>query len=208
VAELAVPIKQVRNDQRLSWLRPAVTAGLLVPLLVLFFRWRMGLLDADPIAEALNQFGLLALVCLIASLACTPLKLLFGWTWPLRVRKELGLFAFYYALAHFTVYLVFDKNLALGAALDDVIKRKFILVGFLAFLVLIPLALTSTAAAIRRMGVQKWQRLHRLSYAAGILGALHFYWRVKSDVSEPLVYAGVLALLMAVRLVYRKQSKG
>jgi len=196
----------VRKAAPLSWLKPAVITGALVPLSVLFFRWQMGFLDSDKVSEILNYFGMLALIFLIASLACTPLKLIFGWTWGLRIRKELGVISFFYALGHFIVYFLFDKSLSVGAAIEDVLKRPFILVGFLAFLILLPLAMTSTARAVRRMGAKNWQRLHRLVYLAGILGALHFYMRVKSDVREPLLYAGVLGILLLARVIYRNTS--
>ncbi len=193
----------------LPWLKPGLVAGGLAPLAALAALGATGQLGADPIATALNRLGLMALVLLIASLTCTPLKLFFGWTWPLRIRRALGLLAFTYVAAHFLLYAVIDQGAKLGDLVADVVKRPFITVGFLAFVLLIPLAWTSTDAAVRRLGFTRWQKLHRLTYVATSLGALHFFLRVKKDVSEPLVYIIILAGLFGVRLIdrYRAGSK-
>jgi methionine sulfoxide reductase heme-binding subunit len=183
------------------WLKPAVFVGALVPLAAILLRATTGALGADPIAEALNLLGLVALIFLVASLACTPLKTLLGWTWPIRIRRELGLFAFFYALVHASTYLGLDQGFDFRAVWADVTKRKFIFVGFAAFLLLIPLAATSTRAAVRRLGFVVWKRIHRLAYLAATLGAIHFFWRVKRDTREPLAYAAVLTLLLLVRVV-------
>jgi methionine sulfoxide reductase heme-binding subunit len=189
------------RTEPLSWLKPAVFTGSIVPLTVLAIRAAEGLLGADPVAESLNQFGLLALVFLIAALACTPLKLIFGWLWPMRLRKMLGLFGFFYAAMHFLTYIVLDRQLNFSEVLADILKRKFIFVGFAAFVLLIPLALTSTQNAIRRMGAKKWQRLHKLAYVSAILGLIHFFWRVKVVGDEQYVYAGILFVLLLARLI-------
>lgn len=185
---------------RYPFLLPAVIVGSLVPFVSLAERLRRHLLGANPVAELLNQLGLLALVFLCASLACTPLKLMFGWTWPMRIRKTLGLFAFFTALAHFLVYFVLDQGTAIGAVLADIVKRPFILVGALALLGLTPLALTSTRRAVQRLGFARWKRLHRLVYAVAVLALIHFYWRVKADHSLPVAYALLLAALFAIRV--------
>jgi sulfoxide reductase heme-binding subunit YedZ len=182
------------------WLKPGVFAGAIVPLLALLVRARGGDLGANPIAEALNELGLMALVFLLASLACTPLKALFGWVWPIRLRRMLGLFAFFYAFLHALTYAALDQRWNLRAVLTDVTKRGFIALGFVAFLLLSPLAATSSAFAVRRLGFVRWKRLHRLTYVAGVLAVLHFLWRVKLDLSEPLVYSFTLALLFVARL--------
>jgi sulfoxide reductase heme-binding subunit YedZ len=182
------------------WLKPAVFAGSLVPLGELGYRWASHTLGANPIAEALNRMGLTTLVFLMAALACTPLKLAFGWTWPARIRRMLGVFAFFYGALHFTLYAALDQVLDFHAILADIVKRNFILVGFLALLLMAPLAVTSTDGMVRRLGFPRWKRLHRLAYVAGVLGVVHFIWRVKRDVTEPGVYAGVLALLLGMRL--------
>ncbi len=185
----------------LPWLKPAVLAGGLAPLALLAFQGAQGTLGPNVIESVLNQTGLLALVFLVGSLACTPLRLLLGWSWPARVRRLLGLLAFAYAVLHFLTYAVADQGLALGPILEDIAKRPFITVGFVALVLLVPLAVTSTNASVRRMGFPAWQRLHRLAYVAAALGVVHFFWRVKKDTTEPLIYGLVLAALLGIRLV-------
>ena len=185
---------------RRPWLKPAVFAGALAPLAAILWNASHGRLGANPIAEALNELGLTALVFLVASLACTPLREIFDWPWAVGLRRMLGLFAFFYALLHFATYAVLDQRLNLPAILADVTKRPFIIAGFTAFVLLIPLAATSTAAAVRRLGFPRWKRLHRLAYVAGGLAVIHFILRVKADVREPVVYGVVLGFLLAVRV--------
>jgi sulfoxide reductase heme-binding subunit YedZ len=190
----------MRPARRQPWLKPAVFVGALVPVGAIVWHGWTGELGANPIAQALNQLGLTALIFLVAALACTPLKILFGWTWPIRLRRMLGLFGFFYALLHVGTYVGLDQVLDWHAIWDDVTKRKFIFVGFSAFVMLVPLAATSTAAALKRLGYARWKRLHRLAYVAPLLGVIHFTWRVKKDVREPVVYAVVLGALLVVRL--------
>lgn len=192
----------------LPWLIPAVLTGALVPLAALALAVSRGALGANPIAEALNQLGLLALIFLLASLACTPIKLLTGHTWPIRIRKTLGLLAFFYACLHFVTYAVLDQSLAIRAILTDIGKRPFIMVGFAALVILIPLAVTSTANMRKRLGAARWTRLHKLAYAAAILGIVHFVLRVKKDLREPVVYGAVLGALFLVRIVERVRKRG
>lgn len=186
----------------LPWLKPAVLVGGLVPGAAIVLWAATGGLGADPIAEALNRLGLLALVFLIASLACTPAKAFLGWTWAMRLRRMLGLFAFAYAALHVSVYAVLDQSLRLGAIIEDIVERRFILVGALAFALLVPLAVTSTKGWIKRLGFVRWQRLHRLAYVAAALAVVHFFWRVKKDVTEPLIYAAIVALLLGTRALF------
>jgi sulfoxide reductase heme-binding subunit YedZ len=181
------------------WLNPALAVGGLAPLVMLAVQGPRGDLGPNAIEAALHQTGLLGLVLLLASLACTPLRLVFRWTWPARVRRTLGLLAFTYVAAHFLVYAVLDQGLAWGAIVEDISKRPFITVGFLGLLLLVPLAVTSTHAWVRRLGFPRWQRLHRLAYVAAVLGVVHFVWRVKKDITEPALYGAVLALLFAIR---------
>ncbi|HEX8439506.1 protein-methionine-sulfoxide reductase heme-binding subunit MsrQ [Archangium sp.] len=183
------------------WLKPAVLVGGLSPLVLLALGFWRDTLGANPIERVLNQTGMLALILLVASLACTPLKVVAGWTWPPRVRKLLGLLGFAYAVLHFLTYSVVDQGLDFPIILEDIAKRPFITVGFLALVLLVPLAVTSTNRMVRRLGFPVWQRLHRLAYVAASLGVVHFAWRVKKDLTEPLVYGAVLGLLFAVRLV-------
>ncbi|TNF33268.1 MAG: sulfoxide reductase heme-binding subunit YedZ [Deltaproteobacteria bacterium] len=184
-----------------DWVRPAVYYGSLVPLVLLAVRALTDRLGANPIAEVLNQLGLLGLVFLVASLACTPLKIAFGWKWPVAVRRTLGLFAFFTLLFHFVVYLVFDQQLDLAAVLRDVGERPFITVGLAGLVLMVPLAVTSTRGSLKRLGARRWQRLHRLAYLAGALGVVHYLLRVKADATEPLAYGAVLGVLFLVRLV-------
>jgi len=187
----------------LPWLNPGILVGASAPLLSILLRARSGALGANPIAEALNELGLMALVLLIASLACTPLRTMLGWTWPIRIRRLLGLLAFAYATLHVAVYAGLDQGLDLRAVLADVFKRRFIFVGFAAFVMMAPLAWTSTKGAVRRMGYVRWKRLHLLVYPAALCAVVHFVWRVKKDLSEPLAYAAILAALLLVRVVAR-----
>jgi sulfoxide reductase heme-binding subunit YedZ len=170
------------------------------PLVWLAGRAALGNLGADPIAEVLNRLGLYTLCTLLAALACTPLQLVFGWKWPVRVRRMIGLFAFWYAALHLTTYAVVDQGLAFGDSWRDVVKRPFITVGFAAFLVLLALAVTSPQRMVLRLGFRSWKRLHRLVYLAGALGCLHFLWRFKLKEPEPKLAFAVLAALLAVRV--------
>jgi methionine sulfoxide reductase heme-binding subunit len=191
----------VARARPLPWLKPGVFVGSLVPLAVILLRGAAGELGANPIAEALNQLGLVALVFVVAALACTPLKTMLGWTWPIRLRRMLGRFGFFYAVLHVATYTGLDEGLDWHAIWDDVTKRKFIFVGFAAFVLLVPLAATSTSGALKRLGYARWKRLHRLAYVVPLLAVIHFTWRVKKDVSEPAAYAIVLGVLLLVRLV-------
>lgn len=183
------------------WLKPGVITGACIPGAVILARAATGNLGANPISESLNRFGLCALIFLVASLACSPVKTLTGWTWPIRIRRNVGVIAFVYASVHLLTYVGVDQGFAWGTLLKDVLKRPFIVVGMLAWVLMLPLAITSTDAMVKRLGFVKWKLLHRVAYAAGALGAIHFYMRVKSDVREPLVYASVVATLMVLRMV-------
>ncbi|MES1210461.1 MAG: protein-methionine-sulfoxide reductase heme-binding subunit MsrQ, partial [Pseudomonadota bacterium] len=152
-------------------------------------------LGANPIAEAMNQLGFWTLVRLLASLAMTPIKIVTGWTWPIALRRLLGLLAFAYVCLHFSLYVGVDQFFDISEIGGDIVKRKFITVGFAAFLSLIPLAVTSTNGMLKRMGARRWKRLHRLVYVAAVLGVVHFVWRVKSDLRQPLIFAAVLSVL-------------
>ena len=188
-------------------LKPAVLTGSLVPIAAILMRASANALGPDPIAQALNQLGLVALVFLIAALACTPLKTVVGWTWPMRLRRMLGLLAFFYASLHVVTYTALDQGLDWHAISDDIVKRKFIFFGFSTFVILIPLAATSTNSALRRFGYVRWKQLHRLAYLAPALAVLHFTWRVKRDIREPVTYGLVLGALLTVRLVEHMRER-
>lgn len=196
------------SKSRHAYLAPAIVTGWTLALAQLGYRLARHELGANPIATALNQLGLLSLVLLVASLCATPLKLMFGLTWPLRVRRTLGLLAFFTALLHFLLYLGPDQGFDLVQVLSDIVKRPFIAVGFAGLVLLLPLAWTSSKEAVQRLTFPVWQRLHRLVYVIAALVALHFYWRVKADHTQPLLYAAVIAFGFAVRVVaWRAKSR-
>lgn len=181
------------------------TAAHLLALLPLWLMARATLADAlgaDPVAELTHRTGDWALRFLLLSLAMTPLRRVLDQAWPIRFRRLLGLYAFFYACLHLTIYVVLDLNGYWAQILEDIVKRPFITVGFLAWLLLTPLAITSTRGWIKRLG-RRWGQLHRAVYAVGILAVLHFFWLVKADLREPLIYAAILALLLGLRLYWR-----
>ena len=184
----------------MPWLSPGIFIGGLAPVASIALRAVQGTLSADPIAQIENELGLSALIFLVASLACTPARRLLGWTWPSRIRRELGLFAFFYAVLHFLVYLVVDQGFNWWVIWGDIAERPFITVGFFALVLMVPLAVTSTNGSVRRLGFRRWTRLHQLAYVAGVLAVIHFIWRVKADLSQPLVYASLLGGLLAIRI--------
>jgi sulfoxide reductase heme-binding subunit YedZ len=145
----------------------------------------------------MNRLGFWTLFFLVACLACTPLKIILRRGWPVTLRRGLGLFAFTYGVLHFGVYLGLDQFFDLSAITADIVKRPFITVGFVALLLMVPLAITSTNKMVKRLGAARWRGLHRLAYASAILGVIHFVWRVKSDLREPLLFAAALGLLYA-----------
>jgi sulfoxide reductase heme-binding subunit YedZ len=205
IVGVAVP----RRREPYPWLKPGVFIGSLVPLAYLLLRANQAELGANPIAQAENELGLTALVFLVATLACTPARRLFGWTWAIRIRRELGLFAFFYASLHFLTYVALDQIFDSAAIFADIVERPFISVGFLALMLMVPMAITSTNTWVRRLGFRRWARIHSAIYLIGVLAALHFIWRVKIDVSQPLTYAVMVAALLGVRVAFwlRKRSR-
>lgn len=195
------PSPRTRREPR-PWLKTGIFLGAVVPLLSMAWRASQGELQANAIAQIENELGLTALVFLIATLACTPARRFFNWTWQMPVRRELGLFAFFYALLHFLAYLVLDEFFDWVTIFADVIQRPFITVGFLALVLMVPLAVTSTSEWVRKLGFRKWHRLHQLTYVAGVLAIVHFIWRVKVDVSQPITYGVVLGILLLARLAF------
>ena len=163
-------------------------------------------LGANPIEELIHRLGIWGLNFLLITLAVTPLRRLTGKSWLLRFRRMLGLFAFFYVLMHFLTYAGLDQRFDLPVIFEDIAERPFITVGFTAFLLLIPLAATSTNAMMKRLG-RRWQKLHRLVYVIAVLGVVHFYWQVKLDTLEPLIYAAILAALLGYRLKGRKNDR-
>jgi len=188
---------------RQPWLKPAVFVAALGPLLWLVSRGVRGTLGPDPVAEVLNRLGLYAISLLFCSLACTPVQIVLGWNWPVRVRRMLGLFAFFYATLHFSTYLFVDQGLDITGIGKDIAKRRFVTVGFAAWCALLPLAITSTQGWVRRLGFRRWKVLHRLAYVAAALACVHFIWRFRPALLQPVSFTLVLALLLAIRVATR-----
>jgi len=190
----------------ISWLKPLVFLLCLIPFGQLAYNAYTGDLGVNPIETITRFTGSWALIFLLGSLAVTPLRRLTRWNELIKFRRMLGLFAFSYALAHFSTYLVLDLFFDWAAIGKDILKRPYITAGFTAFVLMIPLAITSTAAMIRRLG-KRWQQLHRLVYLAAIGGVIHFYWLVKADIRRPAQYGAVLALLLGYRLVVKLRPR-
>ena len=179
----------------------AVWAACAIPLVKMGLDAARGGLGANPIEQVLNRFGFWTLTFLMLSLAPTAIRIATGWGGAIRYRRTIGLFAFAYACLHFATYVVLDQALDFPSILEDIVKRPFISVGFLALVLPVPLALTSNNRAVRRLGFVKWQRWHRLVYVSAILGIVHFVWRVKADLQVPLIFAGVLTVLLGIRAI-------
>ncbi len=172
----------------------------LVPLAFLAFDGFRGNLGANPIEFFLRTTGVLTLIFLLVTLAVTPLRKYFGWNSLIKFRRMLGLYAFFYGFLHLITYSIFDKSFNLSAIAADVWQRPFIAVGMLAFFLLIPLAVTSTNGMIKRLGGKNWSKLHKLTYPIAILGVIHFWMIVKSDLKYPFLFAVVLAILLGYRI--------
>jgi len=183
------------------WFKVVVFLACLGPLARLGWKAYSGMLGANPIEVITHSTGDWTLIFLLVTLAVTPLRKLTGQLWLIRFRRMFGLFAFFYGCLHFTTYIWLDKFFDVHEMLADISKRKFITVGFLAFVLMIPLALTSTKGWIRRLGGRNWNWLHRLIYISAIAGVIHYIWLVKADLRKPLEYALVLSLLLGYRVV-------
>jgi sulfoxide reductase heme-binding subunit YedZ len=194
---------------RLIW-KPVVFLLCLLPalLVVTDALGITGRLGANPIEEILDRFGNWNLRFIMITLAITPLRRLTGWNWLGRFRRMIGLFTFFYVLMHFLTWLILDQGLLIPAIAEDLVKRPFITVGFIALLLLAAMAVTSTDRIRRAMG-RSWNKLHYSIYAVGILGVWHYWWQVKQDIREPLVYALILGLLLGIRLWWwlRRRSR-
>jgi sulfoxide reductase heme-binding subunit YedZ len=192
---------------RFVW-KPLVFLACLLPaLLVVGDAFGLtGSLGANPVEAILDRFGNWALRFIMITLAITPLRRLTNWNWLSRFRRMLGLFTFFYAFMHFLTWLVLDRELHLGDIIEDLTERPFITLGFIAVVLLTALAVTSFTAIRRRMG-RNWQRLHNAAYVIAILGVWHYWWQVKKDVTEPLIYALLLASLLGARLAWRWHHK-
>jgi sulfoxide reductase heme-binding subunit YedZ len=178
-----------------------------VPLALLIWDYSQGHLRPDPINFALTTTGMLALVFLLLSLTVTPLRLAIGQNWPSNFRRMLGLIAFTYGCLHLTIYFCFYQNFSLSGTIDDTIRRPFILFGMSALLLMVPLAVTSTAGMVKRLGAKRWKRLHKLVYICATLAVLHYFLLVKADTRKPLVFAAILGILLLIRLEHAAQHQ-
>jgi len=183
-----------------KWTKVVVFAACLIPLGILLWRGFHAGLGADPVAFVEHATGDWVLRFLVITLAITPLRKILRLPQLIRFRRMLGLFAFFYACLHFATWAGVDRGLSWPDMLQDVAKRPYITVGFTGFVLLIPLAVTSTAGWIRRLGGRRWQLLHRAVYFSAVAGVVHYYWLVKSDVRKPLEYAFLVAILIAWRI--------
>jgi sulfoxide reductase heme-binding subunit YedZ len=182
-------------------LRVGVFTLSLAPFALMAYQTLTGGLGTNPIEEVTHRTGWWALTFLMLTLAVTPVRQLIGWGPLIKLRRMLGLFAFFYAVLHFAIYIGIDQFFAWEFILEDIMDRPYITVGFTALLILVPLALTSTKKMIKRLGGKRWNRLHKLVYVAAALGVLHFLWLVKADIREPSIFAGILVVLLGYRVV-------
>ena len=187
-----------------QWMKRAIKPTLfvlsLVPLALLIWNALNGQLSANPIEDITRETGTWTLRFLMLTLAVTPLRKITGWSIVVRLRRMLGLFAFFYGLLHFATYVYLDQFFAFDEIVKDVAKRPFITVGFTAFVLMIPLAITSADRIAKWMGGRRWRTLHRLVYVTAVGGVIHYLWLVKADTQRPLIYGGILALLLGYRL--------
>jgi sulfoxide reductase heme-binding subunit YedZ len=195
-------MKDLSRHINMRWLKPPIFLACLAPLAHLVWLAFRDELSANPTEFIRNSLGTWTLVFLCITLAITPSRRLLGQNWLIRFRRMLGLFAFFYASLHLITYVVFDTGFDSSAILKDIYKRPFITAGFTAFVLLIPLAVTSTSGMIRRLGGRRWNMLHRLIYISVIAGVIHYYWLVKSDETVPLRFAAVVSVLLAYRVIH------
>lgn len=186
------------------YIKPVVFLTCLLPLALLVWDGFHDALGANPVEKITHRTGDWSLRFLLITLAVTPLRKLFGWKFLARYRRMFGLFAFFYVCLHFTTYLVFDHFFNLSEIGKDIVKRPYITVGFTAFVLLVPLAVTSTNKMKKRLG-KRWQRLHQLVYVVAVCGILHFLWLVKADLLQPLLHAAILILLLGVRVWFQRK---
>lgn len=196
--------QKANKSQDLPWIKLAAFILALWPLANLLLNAVQDNLGANPIEKITHVTGFWTLTFLLIGLTATPLRNFSGWFWPIRLRRMLGLFAFFYASLHFLAYLVLDQFFDWPAIWADIAKRPYITIGFSAFVGLMPLAVTSNDAMTRKIGGKNWRRLHSLIYPIAIAGVMHFIWLVKKDLTTPLIFAGLLTALLASRLCVRR----
>lgn len=201
----AKPSARRSSEQWQGWFKRLVFLAALMPFFLLVIKTFTDQLGADPVETLTKSTGIWTLKFLLITLAMTPIKRMLGVAWPMKFRRMLGLFCFFYATLHLGVYLVFDHDFDWAAILKDVVKRPYITAGFSAFVILLLLAVTSSKAMMKRLG-KRWKTLHQWVYGAGILGCLHYLWLVKRDITNPSVYMIVLLLLLSLRLYKRPRG--
>jgi sulfoxide reductase heme-binding subunit YedZ len=187
-------------------IKPVVFLACLIPFSQLVYGALYGDLGANPVEMITNTTGIWTLRLLVTTIAITPLRVLTKRNTLILFRRPIGLFAFFYGTLHFTTYFVLDQSMVFSGLWEDVMKRPYITMGFTAFVLMIPLALTSTTGWIRRLGGKRWNLLHRLVYVSAILGVIHYWWKVKVDTTNPMYYAAIVATLLGFRL-WRAFSK-
>ncbi|MBI2985290.1 MAG: sulfoxide reductase heme-binding subunit YedZ [Deltaproteobacteria bacterium] len=194
------------KNLKLTTLKGLVFISCLVPLGMLAWDGYTDNLGANPIEVITRSTGSWTLIFLLITLGVTPLRRIFGWQWLIKLRRMLGLYAFFYASLHFTTYIWLDQFFDLAEIIKDVAKRPFITVGFFSFTLTLPLAFTSTNSMIRQLG-KRWQQLHRLAYVIAIGGVVHFLWLVKADRRNPFIYGAILAVLLGYRLLTKRLQR-
>ncbi len=194
------------SKRQLFWLKALLFGIALIPLARLIWLGIQDDLTANPVEFVERSTGTWALVMLMITLSLTPIRLLTGSVWQIQLRRMMGLFMFFYACLHFTTYVWLDHWFDWMAITKDIVKHPYVLVGFSAFMLAVPLAVTSNTYMIRKLR-ENWKKLHNLVYLVAIFGVLHFLWLVKKDIREPMAYAVVLAVLLGIRLYYRYKNK-
>jgi sulfoxide reductase heme-binding subunit YedZ len=189
----------------MAWIKAALFIAALLPLGQLVVLGVQDNLTANPVEFVTHETGTWALIMLMITLSMTPIRLLTGMVWQIQLRRMTGLFMFFYACLHFMTYVWLDHWFAWSAITEDIAEHPYVLVGFSAFALSIPLALTSNKAMVMRLR-ENWKRLHKLVYLIAILGVLHFWWLVKKDIREPLIYAIVLLFLLGIRIYYNRKA--
>jgi sulfoxide reductase heme-binding subunit YedZ len=196
------------KESDVRFIKHLILVNGLVPLALLVWDQGHKQLGANPQNFLILTTGMMTLIFLVLTMAVTPLRKITGWNWLIQFRRMLGLFAFFYGCLHFLCFFSLDRGFSVSSTLSEMVKRKYLMVGITGLMVMVPLAVTSTNAMIKRLGGKRWRALHRLAYVAAIAGVIHYYMQVKADVRQPLVFAAVLAVLLGYRLVvYLRQSK-
>jgi len=188
------------KESDIRFLKLLVLVNGAVPLVLLCWDAQHHRLGANPQNFAILTTGMMALIFLVLTMAVTPLRKAAGWNWAIQLRRMLGLYAFFYACLHFMLFFSVDRGFNLSSTLQEILRRKYLWFGIIGLLVMVPLAITSTNAMIKRLGGKRWRALHRLAYVAAIAGVVHYYMQVKADVRLPLVFAVVLAVLLGYRV--------